>query len=155
MISLFEQYRIPVTWAIVGHLLDYNWNYGNNISHKEYLRPIYKNEQNDWFANKPKKGEEKLPIWFDSNNYIDTIKKSKVGHEIASHSYAHIKYNINISEANVKIDVNNSKKIHNKYNLEFKSFVFPYNLEGHHNVLKNTETRERRQLKCEFSSAVP
>jgi len=155
LLSLFDAYNIPVTWAIVGHLLDDNWNYGDFFAHKEYNRPIYKNEKTDWFINAPKKSEKNNLIWFDKEKFIQKIVNSTVNHEIASHSYAHLNYSDEITKKNVEVDVDNAKRIHQKYKLEFETFVFPYNLEGYHNVLKNAGIEIFRGKSRRYYSSLP
>ena len=106
LIQLFDRYDIPATWAIVGHLLKLPAN-------------------------------EKLPskaAWY-APDIIDQISKMQVPQEIGSHSFGHIYYQDADAEI-VSADLAAAKKIHEKYNLEFTSFVFPRDLVGHTDLLK-------------------
>ncbi len=137
LISLFEKYDMPATWAIVGHLLEKNCQWENSLPHPEYERPIRKNEKTDWFLNHPSQNEPASPLWYDTGNLINIIKESKVGHEIASHSYAHLIYDETVTNQKVvKTDIANCRRIHQENNFPFKSFIFPRNQEGYHELLK-------------------
>jgi len=138
LILLFEKYNIPATWAIVGHLLEKKceWN-SNNLSHPEYKRPIYKNEICDYFFQHPDKNNCSDTLWYDSQKLISQIKQSSANHEIASHSYAHILYDEQITnEQAIYADIAGSQRTHTEEGLPYKSFVFPRNVEGFHKQLQ-------------------
>jgi hypothetical protein len=137
LISLLEKYNMPATWAIVGHLLEKNCQWENGLPHPEYSRPIMKEEKKDWFFNHPKPGEPASPLWYDTENLVRIISKSKAGHEIASHSYAHLIFDEKTTKGSaIKTDLANCRRIHQENNLPFKTFVFPRNQEGYHSLLK-------------------
>ena len=138
LIALFEKYNIPVTWAVVGHLLEQDCGWKDGVPHPEYSRPVYKDEKKDWFAQHPPRGELQDILWFDSKKIIDKIRNSSVLHEIGSHSYAHIIYgDKDIDHGNVIVDIENARRIHEKNNLPFDSFIFPRNKEGFYHELKS------------------
>jgi len=137
LLALFKRYTIPVTWAIVGHLLEKSCTWEGAVVHPEYKRPIRKGEKEDWFLHHPPKGEYADTSWFDSEKLITDISNSIVGHEIASHSYAHVIYgNGGITKENVEMDLKNMERVHSGANLPVTSFVFPRNKEAYHNLLK-------------------
>jgi len=137
LIGLFERYRVPATWAVVGHLLDDNCPWRGEVPHPEYPRPINTNERRDWFLPHPPRGEYDDPLWFDTNGLIAQIQRSHVGHEIGSHSYAHIIYGASdINETAVQADLDHVVRIHKRYNLPLTSFVFPRNGERFHNLVR-------------------
>lgn len=141
LILLFEKYNIPATWAIVGHLLEKiekkcEWS-GDNLPHPEYKRPIYKNETHDYFFQHPDKNNYSDSLWYDNQKLILQIKQSSACHEIASHSYAHIRYDEqNTNEQAICVDIANSQRVHTEEDLPYKSFVFPRNVEGFHKQLQ-------------------
>jgi hypothetical protein len=107
LLELFERYRMPATWAIVGHLLE------------------------------PRHESDDDTAWFDADGLVSRIAASPARHEIGSHSYAHILYgDPRTTEALAGEDIAHARRIHDEHDLPFCSFVFPRNSEGHHEVLK-------------------
>ncbi|MCI0619606.1 polysaccharide deacetylase family protein [Candidatus Wolfebacteria bacterium] len=107
LIELFERYRIPATWAIVGHLLE------------------------------PRHEGDADPAWFDQDNLIERIAASPVGHEIGCHSYTHIVYDGTVTaRTEVERDMQEAHRVHIARGFPFHSFVFPRNREGYHAILK-------------------
>lgn len=72
--------------------------------------------------------------WTDARGLIRRIKDSSAGHEIGSHSYAHIMYD-RAAEGEAKLDIASAKLLHERHDLPFRSFVFPRNRGGHHALL--------------------
>ncbi len=133
LVSLFEKYEMPVTWAIVSHLLEKKCKKKNDLYHPEFPRPIYTNEKKDWFFTHPDTVDY---TWYDTHNLIPLIQNSSPMHEIGSHSYSHIIYGAkNINEKAVSFDIKKASEIHNIYKLPFNSFIFPRNMEGYHDEL--------------------
>lgn len=111
LLSVFEKYNIPATWAIVGRLLEQK-DTGNDV------------------------------LWFDKEELINKIKDSPVGHEIGSHSYAHIIYgDSKTKRGDVELDIENAARVHREHDLPFYSFIFPRNREKHHDLLKKHGVR--------------
>ncbi|MCK5027255.1 MAG: polysaccharide deacetylase family protein [Candidatus Pacebacteria bacterium] len=136
LLTLFEKYNIPATWAIVGHLLECDCNWEKKLPHSEYPRPIFTEEKRDWFFQHPEKGDLQDVLWFDTKGLIKKIAGSKVNHEIGSHSYAHIIYNKSLTNGlAIGVDIENMKRIHTKHNLPYDSFVFPRNIGSYHTQL--------------------
>lgn len=137
LITLFEKYDIPATWAVVGHLLERGCTWEGNKPHPEYPRPIHKGETRDWFADHPPKDEYTDTLWFDAENLVGNIAKSPVHHEIASHGYAHIMYGEDATDREaVMADLANLGRVNRIHDVPFTSFIFPRNIEGYHRLLK-------------------
>ena len=137
LIELFEKYNVPATWAIVGHLFERGCTWDNDTPHPEYPRPIHKDEKRDWFAEHPPKNEYTDPLWFDVDNLVSDIARSPVGHELASHGYAHIMYGEDTTNREaVMADLANLGRVNRIHDVPFTSFVFPRNIEGYHRMIK-------------------
>lgn len=137
LLTLFEHYNIPATWAVTGHLLESHCKWEDDTPHPEYPRPIHKHEKRDWFSLHPPKTEYGDPLWFDVRRLVPQILRSPVGHEIASHSYGHIIYGArDVNEEAVRVDIENMKRIHAERKYPLFSFVFPRNREAFHQELK-------------------
>lgn len=133
LLDLFERYNIPATWAVTGHLLEDTCQWKGTLPHPEYPRPVNRKERRDWFLLHPPEGEYDDPLWFDVHRLIPRMLRSPVGHEVASHSYAHIIYGAyDISEGAVRADIENIKRIHADRKYPLYSFVFPRNREAFH-----------------------
>lgn len=136
ILALFEKYNTPATWAIVGHLLEDDCSVKEGRVHSNFPAEVYNDSDLDWFAHHPKSGDQTDPLWFDSAGVINRVRSSVVGHEIASHSYAHILYGApNIKPEAIAADLDGIKKIHKQHNLPLVSFIFPRNQEGYHQKL--------------------
>lgn len=134
LLKLFELYRVPATWAVVGHLLEQQCTWEHALPHPEYKRPIRGSEKEDWFLQHPPEGVYEDVRWFDSERLIPQIKESSVLHEIASHSYAHIIYgDPQVDSKAVAVDLENVIRVHE--DVAPQSFVFPRNREAHHALL--------------------
>lgn len=137
LILLFEKYNVPATWAVVGHLIDRGCPWDGKTPHPEYKRPVHKGEQKDWFRDHPPKNEYTDPLWFDADNLISQARQSKAGHDIGSHSYAHILYDEDLTdEESIKADLNNLGRVHRVHDVPLTTFIFPRNVEGFHRLLK-------------------
>jgi hypothetical protein len=137
LISLFEQYNIPATWGVVGHLIDRGCPWDAETPHPEYKRPVHEGEEKDWFREHPPKNEYENPLWFDTENLISMVRSSPVGHDIGSHSYAHIMYDeekTNIES--IKADLKNIGRVHRVHDVPLTSFIFPRNIGGYYRYLK-------------------
>lgn len=137
LILLFEKYNIGATWAVVGHLIDRGCKWEGKKPHPEYKRPVHKDEKKDWFSDHPPKDEYTDSLWFDSENLVSMIRSSKAGHDIGSHSYAHILYNEeSTDEESIKADLKNLGRVHRVHDVPLTTFIFPRNVMGYHRLLK-------------------
>lgn len=92
--------------------------------------------------------------WFDARGLITRITASSVGHEIGSHSYAHPLYG-EIDREFAKDDIGRAEDVHTKHGLSFRSFVFPRNKEGHHDLLADHGITSFRGLNCAWYHKLP
>ncbi len=125
ILSIFDRYDISATWAIVGHLLE---------------------KRGDRAA-----GE--LPAWY-APDMIEAIRAARTEQEIGSHSFAHIYFSENTSER-VQSDLAAARTIHERYGLEFTSFVFPRNMVSHLPLLARAGIRVFRGIDHGWHMAAP
>jgi len=95
LLQLFQEYRIPVTWATVGHLFLSGCTKGSNdLPHSEMPRPEFFENRNwrfnsgDWYQHDPCSDYKTDPAWYASD-LIDLIIASDVNHEIGCHTFSH------------------------------------------------------------------
>jgi len=136
ILSLFEKYNISATWAVVGHLMLHSCSKENGIKHPEIVRPTYRWFKRDWFHYDPCERKEINSIWY-GDDIIKKIMHCKVEQEIGSHSFSHIRFgDSGCSKASAESDIRKWKEVTASYDIKPTSFVFPFNSEGHHDLIK-------------------
>ena len=132
ILSLCDNYAIPVTWATVGHLFLNQCRKGENESpHPEMPRPEFFKTRNwsfstkDWYQHDPCSDFIRDPAWYGSD-LIDKILASKTKHEIACHSFSHIDFTYNncnkiLADAELEACINVAKS----KAVQLVSMVFP------------------------------
>ncbi len=108
LLRIFEHHDVPATWAIVGHLLE---------ERKDVARSV-------------------LPAWY-APDIIDDIQRSRVPHEIGSHSFAHPNFAA-LTRAEAIADLQRAKEAHARRGLPYRSFVYPRNQVGHIDALQES-----------------
>ncbi len=95
ILALCEKYRIPITWATVGHLFLSECIADERGKHPELPHPAYfTNEfwsfrQGDWYDTDPCTNQETDPAWYGAD-IMDAIQNTAVQHEIGCHTFSHI-----------------------------------------------------------------
>jgi len=142
LLSLFEQFGIPITWATVGHLFLENCERDNGIAHPGILRlPHFTNEfwsytKGDWFDGDPGSNSQAAPEWY-APDLISQILDSPVKHEIACHTFSHINMSdVCYTQAIADTEIHACCKVAEEWGIELKSFVFPGNIAGNFASLK-------------------
>ena len=139
-LTLLDQYEIPATWAMVGHLMldgctrDHNGNaHPDAVPHARYSWFPH-----EWYTYDPCTSVSLAPGWY-APDILEWIRGSRVRHEIASHSFAHILYgdpecSPSVAEADLKAAV----EVAAQRGITIKSFVFPRNQIGHLEILRKS-----------------
>ncbi|MXV60954.1 polysaccharide deacetylase family protein [Natronorubrum sp. JWXQ-INN-674] len=125
LVDLFDQFDVPATWAIVGHLFlsECNGNHGNIVS------------TNNWFARDPGGNVEEAPQWFGPN-LIESVSKANVDHEIATHTFSHVEFGKKSTTKDIaREEIQKSIKIAEEWGNNIKSVVYPRNNIGYREVL--------------------
>jgi hypothetical protein len=78
LLNLSENFDIPITFPVVGHLLHNSCNGAHGNSYPD-----------NWWANDPGSSKESNP-YFYAPDLIKKIEESSVNHEIATHTYSHL-----------------------------------------------------------------
>ena len=136
LISLFDSYQVPTTWAVVGHLfLDSCERDERGRAHPDLVRPDYTWYPRDWFESDPCGTRTRYPLWY-GDDLIEMILGSTTRHEIGSHSFAHQIYGDPGCTTEVaRTDLAACVSAATRLGLTLRSFVFPRNVEGHHALL--------------------
>lgn len=136
IIDLFDKYRIPATWAVVGHLFLDSCD-GVHSDHPA---------GEEWFSRDPGGERATDSEWF-GQDLIDAIRESEVDHDIGSHSFSHIEFgkqdvSKEVAEAELRYSVDAAKKD----GVDLNSFVFPRNNIGYRGLLAEHDFSSYRGL---------
>lgn len=122
ILDLSNQYNIPITFAIVGHLA-----LNSCSEHKKppLFQPYWFRE--DWFNIDPGENYSNRQLYFAADIMQDIIK-SPVKHEIASHSFTHVNFGDDATTDEVaQYEVSESARALEKFEPNLTTFVFPKN----------------------------
>ena len=115
LITMLGHYEISATWAIVGHLL-----LGSCTGqHGDVACGVAGSRSN-------------LPLFY-GDDILAMIRAARPVQEIGSHSFVHMQYDAPL--ARVSADLEEAVKAARGSALELRSFVFPRNVEGQHELL--------------------
>jgi hypothetical protein len=122
--QLFLKYRIPVTWAVCGHLFLEDCDGNHDITENDWY--------GDWFKYDPGRNKRDASGWY----MPETIRmlRDEPLFEIGYHSFGHYLYH-RCSEETVLNDIIMAEMIREKWDLELDTFVFPYNRCGYFDLL--------------------
>ena len=143
MLKLFDEHKIPVTWAIVGHLFLESCV----RDHPDSEYPIH------WYSQDPGKNILQEPLWY-APDIVRRIIDADAGHDIGLHSFSHVPFG----------EVNHSVAMHEmiqavdaakKYGIIPISFVYPRESIGHINVLKDFGIKIFRRPGHGFEKKLP
>lgn len=125
LLDLFDEYEIPATWAVVGHLfLD-----GCDGVHPDH--PAGRG----WFSRDPGGNHTEDSDWFGPD-LIDAIRDSDADHDIGSHSFSHVEFGDEwVSSDVAEAELRRSVDIAERHGIDIESFVFPRNNVGHLDLL--------------------
>ena len=137
LLELLDEYEIPATWAVVGHLFLGSCTRGaDGRAHPELERPSYSWHRGDWLGDDPCTDRARDPLWY-GDDMIDAIAARRTAHEIGCHSFSHLVYgDPGCSAAAAASDLRACVERARLRGLTLRSFVFPRNLEGHHTLLR-------------------
>ncbi|MCX6164090.1 MAG: polysaccharide deacetylase family protein [Ignavibacteriae bacterium] len=131
ILILSDMFKIPITWATVGHLFLEECKKENNIAHPGIPRNRYFENKywiyngGDWFDDDPCSNYKDSPEWY-CPDLIKKILNSKIEHEIGCHTFSHIDCRDEVCPTKVlESEINECKKLASANNINLKSFVHP------------------------------
>jgi peptidoglycan/xylan/chitin deacetylase (PgdA/CDA1 family) len=142
LLDLCEQYRIPITWATVGHLFLDSCDRFNGHAHPEVSRPAYFENawwayrSGDWYDHDPCSSLEQDDAWY-APDLLEMIIDASVEHEIGCHTFSHIDCRDEACpEGLMRDELRACQEAASRFGIQLESFVFPGNLAGHFKTLK-------------------
>jgi peptidoglycan/xylan/chitin deacetylase (PgdA/CDA1 family) len=158
LLELSEEFQIPFTWGVVGHLFLSSCIRGENgLPHPDMPRPAL-DVNKDWYSNDPCSNMLDDPLWYGTD-MIKQILESKIEHEIACHSFSHTDFS-KCSRKVALAEVRKCKEVMKDLGIEPKSFIFPKNKIGHLDILEQEgfttfRLKPKTHLKYPFKELYP
>jgi peptidoglycan/xylan/chitin deacetylase (PgdA/CDA1 family) len=156
IIKIFEDYKIPITFATVGHLFLEKCDIGEHdwMERIPHFNAHWKFTEGDWYKHDPYSNYIQAPEWY-APDLIQMILNSNVNHEIGCHTFSHIDFSYKncpdgVADNEIKACIDAAKK----YNTDVKSMVFPGGTWGNIEVLKKYNFTIYRK-KSDFELAYP
>lgn len=125
LLDLFERYRVPATWAVVGHLfLD-----DCDGAHADHPAPP------EWFERERSTWRDRPDVRFGPD-LVGNLLGSAVDHDVGSHTYSHVVFDEPwVDRAVVSAELEAANEVAAAAGVENRSFVFPRNKVGFREVL--------------------
>ena len=123
LVRLFDRYRIPATWAVVGHLL---------VEDGAELRRRHPAPR-EWFRTYRERRETEPDRWY-GRDLVRAVLDADAPHELGSHGFSHAVFdeaNREVAEAELRL----SRAVAERVGASFDSFVFPRNAVRHRSAL--------------------
>jgi len=151
MLELLEEYRIPATWAVVGHLMLESCD-GRHADHPA---------PDGWFERERTDWQDREDVRFGPDLVRDLLG-SDVDHEFASHSFSHVLFGRPETDRELAAaELERSLEIAADWNQCVESFIYPRNSVGHRDVLAEQGLRAYRSksptghgIRCIFDLTV-
>lgn len=127
LLALFDRHEIPVTWALVAHLLTECGGV-----HDE---PAPDFEWVDWMTELPCRAGVDSDLWY-APEILDAIQAATVDHDIGLHGYTHMILGADgCSKPAAEAEIERALDILQTAGVDPDSFVYPRNEIGHRDVL--------------------
>jgi peptidoglycan/xylan/chitin deacetylase (PgdA/CDA1 family) len=135
LLSLLEEFEIPATWCILGHLLLAECRSSNGRAHPEIVRPRHAWVRGDWLQHDPCTDEARAPLFY-GRSIVEKIRSCRVPQEIGSHSFSHAIFSDpGCSREAAASELRASVEVARDLGLTPRSFAFPRNGVGHLDLL--------------------
>ncbi|WP_121744947.1 polysaccharide deacetylase family protein [Natronorubrum halophilum] len=125
MLELLEEFDVPATWAVVGHLMLESCD----GTHADHPAPP------GWFDRERGEWRDREDLRFGPDLVTD-ILEADVDHEFASHSFSHVLFGRPETDRQLAVaELERSTEIAAAWDQTVDSFIYPRNDVGHRDVL--------------------
>ena len=154
ILDILDKYKIPITWATVGHLFlkgcqkgDHDW-----MAPMPHFDDHWKFTEGAWFDHDPCSDVNQDPEWY-APDLIEQIIASDVNHEIGCHTFSHIDCTYKNCPPEVMDDeLKACTEAAKPYGISLSSFVFPGGTHGNYEMLhKNGYHIYRKNMEVELA----
>ncbi len=157
LLELFDRHEVPVTWALVGHLLLDGCDRGaGGLAHPEMPRPRHRWLEGDWYRHDPCGPADRHPAWYQPR-LAQLILAAAVPHDIGCHGFSHVI----IGDAGCDAETARAEMqaaaaaVESATGVRPTSFVFPRNSIGHLSTLRDARFRIYRELDRSWMERAP
>jgi peptidoglycan/xylan/chitin deacetylase (PgdA/CDA1 family) len=156
LVEMFDRYEMAATWAVLGHVFLRECHRGaDGSAHPELVHPEQSWFSGDWLAADPCTDRERDPLWY-GDDVLDLIQSARTPQEIGCHSFSHALFDDPALTAEaIRSDLGRCIELARGRGLELRSFVFPRNREGHHELLREHGFRAFRGVDPTWHASVP
>jgi peptidoglycan/xylan/chitin deacetylase (PgdA/CDA1 family) len=136
LLALLEEFAIPATWCVLGHVMLDSCAADNGHKHAEIVRPTHAWQQGDWFEHDPCSDEQRAPIFY-GRSMVKRLLEARVPQEIGCHSFSHVIFgDEGCSRDTAASEVRACVRLAGDLGVAPRSFAFPRNQVGHLDVLR-------------------
>jgi peptidoglycan/xylan/chitin deacetylase (PgdA/CDA1 family) len=136
LLALLEEFEIPATWCVLGHLMLDSCAPVNGRKHPEIIRPTHPWQRRDWFAHDPCSDEEHAPIFY-GRSLVERLLEARVAQEIGCHGFSHVIFgDPGCSRETAQSEIRACVQAAGELGIAPRSFAFPRNRVGHLDVLR-------------------
>ncbi len=136
LLSLLEQFEIPATWCVLGHVMLDSCAPVNGRKHPEIIRPTHAWQQGDWFKHDPCSDEGRARIFY-GRSLVERLLEARVAQEIGCHSFSHVIFgDPGCSRETAESEVRACVQAARELGITPRSWAFPRNSVGHLDVLR-------------------
>jgi peptidoglycan/xylan/chitin deacetylase (PgdA/CDA1 family) len=135
LLELFDEFRVPATWAVVGHLFLDSCD-GEHTDHPT---------ADGWFGRDPGTWEGRDEVWYGSK-LIDAIEAAAADHDVGVRTFS----GVDMSRAAREVaaaEVRESVELVEERGLSAESFTFPDDRVAHRDVLAAYGVRSYRGVR--------
>jgi len=135
LLGMLEEFEIPATWCILGHLLLAECRRSGGRAHPEIVRPRHAWVRGDWLQHDPCSDEARAPLFY-GRSLVEKVRTCRVPQEIGSHSFSHAIFSDpGCSREAAASELQASVEAAKDLGLTLRSFAFPRNGVGHLDLL--------------------
>ncbi|WP_254270969.1 polysaccharide deacetylase family protein [Haloarcula marina] len=129
LVSLFEEFDVPATWAVVGHLFEEECN-GAHVGHPS---------PPGWFDHERGPDAMAAELRF-APDLIRPLVDGPVPHDVGSHTYSHVEFGAPYATPELaSAECQRAVEAAEAFGVSMDSFVFPRNRVGHRGALAETD----------------
>ncbi len=149
LLSLFDEFEIPATWAIVGHLFLQSCSRdAGGLAHSEmprsdhFKRRYWQFTTGDWYQHDPCSNATSDPLWY-APDLVEAIIAARSKHELGCHGFSHLGLQDcppDVAAAELDACLLAARP----YGVRLSTFVFPGNESGNFELLRRKGFRSVR-----------
>lgn len=131
-----EQYRVPITWATVGHLFLEQCQRTEGQPHADLPRlahfenDYWRFDRGDWYRDDPCTDYRTDPEWY-CPDLIEAIQSSSVAHELGCHTFSHIDCRDGVCPPEVfRAEMTKCQELAQAQDIHLNTFIYPAHTVG-------------------------